>query len=297
MTRSLRAVAILLLLFPSVACAATPSLSLRASQPSLTGSIPQGAQRIPVLTVTLSASCGRDVTLTSLSLRHTGLGDPTDILRIYALNGIARASRVAAVSSTYPSAIRFSSFVIPACGTQTLTIAVDLARQASAGGEHRFTLVGATATAPVSIVASSATPGRLTVTPHTTAPAVSAEFKPLTGEFNYGAQQLVAQLLLTSASNGDQQITAITFTNDGSAQGSDLQNLQLQTAGGLPLSAPLQAMSNRTARIVLSPPLTLASHETKFVQLRADIRASRSHTIRWMIDQPSDIEVSETSGR
>lgn len=145
-------IAVSLLLAPLSTSAAGGNLTVTTSLPALSGTIAQGAQRIPMLTLTLQASCQGNVTVTSLRLRHSGMAPAADLLRIYAVEGFARASRMAAVSAQYPSTIRLTSYTVPACSTKTLTIVADLSSQAAPTGWHTISLLGVSANAPVTVM-------------------------------------------------------------------------------------------------------------------------------------------------
>jgi hypothetical protein len=112
----------------------------------------------------------------------------------------------------------------------------------------------------------------------------------------WGTDRIVARLLLSGGSSADQEVTAITFTNDGSAHDADMQNIYMETSSHQQLSEPVAQMDGRTVRIVFDPPLKLQRNAAKLLHLRADVRASASHTIEWTIDEPSDVE-ARTAGR
>lgn len=287
------------LLAPLSAGAISPTLTVTPQTPAISGSVPQGAQRVPMLTVKMQASCAADIPVTSLTLMHGGLGDAADILRVYALSGIQRVTRVASVSARNPTILRLpASFSVPACQSTTLTIVTDFSGGAATGGEHRLDLVSVVAAATTTILPSAATPRLpLSVTPHPSQPTITADFRPVTETQYYGANRLVARLLLTAGAGADQQISAITFFNDGTARDSDMQNLYLETASHVRVSDVAAHMDGRTVRITLNPPLLLERNDSKLLNLRADIRASRTHTIRWTIESPSDIEAGEWRGR
>ena len=50
-------------------------------------------------------------------------------------------------------------------------------------------------------------------------------------------------------------------------------------------------------RFVLSPPLILKKNQTRLLELKADVRASRSRTIQLIIEEPGDIEAERANLR
>jgi len=276
------------------AAAAAPTLSVTVAVP-VRQSVPQGAQRVPILTLLLAAPCGADRTVSSLTLRHAGLGAASDILRVYAMDGLKRISRTRSVPQRDPLVLRLSSVVVPSCGERTVSLFADFSRTAASGGEHRFSLtaVDAGGDATITEAPASATMPALNVTPHAGQPSVTAEMKPVLTSVSYGADRIVARLLLTGGKTADQRILAVTFTNDGSARNTDLRNLYLETASRTRLSIAAPQMDGKTVRLTLDPPLALGRNEVKLLQLRADVRASRTRTIQWTVEEPSDVEAEE----
>src|SRR5204863_4456812 len=89
---------VLLLPLSSVAAVADPSSLLEVRVSSQGGSAAIGAQRVPLVTLTMSASCTADVTLSSVQLQHRGLGRAVDIERVYAIEGVRRITGSRSVS-------------------------------------------------------------------------------------------------------------------------------------------------------------------------------------------------------
>lgn len=255
------------------------------------GSVAQGAQRIPLLKLQFQAACGADVVVRSLSIGHSGRGDASDLSRVYALVNGQRVSHAVSLSARQPTLLTIASLTVPACQTKDLLLAADIAANAQAAGEHALSLVAVQASVPVTILASDVSaPAR--ITPHPSQAAISVLFRPLLTSVSYGDGRIVARLLVTGGSTVDQQLNALTLTNDGSAHDADVQSLVLETSAGEQLSAPLAQMAGRTIHIVLTHPLVLQRNQSRLLQLRANVRASRTHTIQLTLDEPSDAEVS-----
>ena len=274
----------------SVHAATAPALSVTILPLPAASAIPQGAQRVAVLNLRLQASCTAPVTISSLSITHSGLGAASDILRIYAFDGTIRRSRSVSVSSKDAMTLRLQNVTVPVCGTVTLIVDADFSRTAQSGGEHRFDLKALDANATVTIGHIGASRSSQSVTPSANQATVTAEFRPVITDVSYGADKIVARLILTGGKDADQRVLSVTFTNDGSARNADLQNLYLETNGHARLTPSVAHMDGRTVTLMFDPPLLLSRNQSIFVQLRADVRASRTHTIQWLIEEPSDIQ-------
>ncbi len=291
------AVILSLLFLPvtSLAAIATPTITATVTVPPA-ASVPQGAQRVGMLNVSLKASCAADITISSFIVSHSGLGDVHDLSRLYVFNGLQRVSRGAVPSDYAPATLRLRSFTLKACQTTNLVVAADFSPTAAAGGEHRLSLREIVASAPVTIILSTAkTP--LTVTPHVGASTISAVFLPIHTSVLYGSNRTVARLRLTNDGSDTQDITSMTLTNDGSARDSDLQHLTLYSSASETISDTLATLDGSTARLWLTTPLRLEAHEERMIELHADVRASRRKTIDFILEEPSDIESQDVRVR
>lgn len=182
------------------------------------------------------------------------------------------------------------ALTVRACGTTTVTILANFSSTAAATGEHALTVPSG-----ADIDADGATVQfEVTSTPvvrRTTGVAqgsVTAEFLPLLQRVTYGDHRTVARIRLTADGTYDQEVDAITLTNDGSARNGDLQNLTLETARGEVL-ARLPSLSGYRAPFVLTTPMGLERGAVKVLTVRADVRAGRRRTIDFTLEEPGDL--------
>jgi hypothetical protein len=260
--------------------------------------VPQGASRVPLLTVRLQAPCGRDIPVTALTIKHGGLGATSDFLRIYAMEGSDRKSAAQPLPSRGDLRLRLRNVTVPACGMTTLALLGDLSTTAQASGEHVFTVTGAaTATGSVTVTTTANAASLLRVAPKANQPSVTIEFKPILTSVYYGDARIVSRFLIKGGKTTDQVVQSITFTNDGSARDTDLRNLYVETSSRSRLTDIVPQLDGKMLRVTFSPPLSLSRNEEKMLQLRADVRASYTRTIDFTIDEPSDVEATEARGR
>ena len=273
---------------PSLATITTPSGS------AVNGSIARGAQRVPVLSITVEASCNTaPVRVTSLTVTHAGLGASTDIARVYVLLGFARITRSFPLPAHgEPLVLPLRNLTLSACESRNLTLAVDFSSDASIASEHVFSVTNVDAgKASVSYV-SSKQDATLNVGASGTPAMVAAELLPVLTPVSYGSQRTIARLSLQGTGGKDQRVTAITLTNNGSASDDNLQNLAWFLRTGEKISDAIPQLQGRIARITFDPGLLLQGRDTKLIELRADVRASRKKTIRWSMEEPSDVEAT-----
>ena len=282
-----------LLAFAIPAYATESTLNVKVATPEI-GSVARGAQRVPVLNITLTVPCSSaPVTVSSMTISRKGLGAPSDIARTYLLSGFARLSRSYPLQSKgEPLSLPFRSLKIAPCESRNLVLAVDFSIQAQVASEHVFSITNLD-THGATVKINAETTGGLQVGASGTPAIVTAELLPILTPVSYGGNRTIARLSLQGTAGKDQRITAITLTNNGSASDGDLQRLYWATRTGEVISEVIPQLRGRTARITLDPGLLLEGRDTKLIELHADVRASRKRTLRFELEESSDIEAAE----
>lgn len=264
-------------------------------------SVPRGAQRVPLLTISLSASCAGVATVSGIRVTHRGMGDQSEISAVYAMARGKRISRGRQFSSSDGQLLLplRPALVIPACQTTDVTIAADFSAEALAASEHTLLLLrpgdieaGSASVRILSPDTASATGdrdrrGSVIQTAGSAQGSVAVNFLPLLTRIRYGDGRTVARMTL-SASDFDQFVSAMTLTNDGSARDHDLQNLTLVTQRGVVL-ARTPALDGELVPFTLDPPFLLPRGETMRLDVRADVRASIRRTVGLSLEEPSDL--------
>lgn len=277
----------------SLLASALISSALTVTQtPSSLGSVPVGGSRIPMLTLTLQASCAGPATVRSITVHHTGIGATEDIARLYLLEGTTRVSRATTLQRTSGEAIlRPTKFTIDACKTRTIQVAMDLSPSAAAGAEHGIALKAAEDVQSNAAVTLTATRAAATVSAAAyNAGSVSYAEVPLaTRNVLFGKNRSLLRFSLKAVGTA-QSVQAITFTNDGSARDGDLQNLALYTSNGERVSEESVRLDGDTVRIPFVPAFSLERNATHLLTLKGDVTASRRRTIEMRVKEPSDIE-------
>lgn len=282
------------LLAPASLFAAEPSLTVTQRSASH-GSIPKGAQRVPFLTLTLEAACGADATVTELTVAHEGLGDSADIERVYVTEGRRRLTRSASIDASDRTALlRFRpALTIKGCGTRTINIAGDFASTAVAAGEHRLYVASPGGITTSAVVTLS---GRIEERPSVVRPksvgTVSVSFLKLLQPLRYGNGRTLARFRLEADGEANQEIYAITFTNAGKASDKDLQNLSVRNRRGKFLTNVATAMDGDRVRLTFDPPLRIDRNDEVLLELKGDVKASNRRTVRFTIEEPSDLEAA-----
>lgn len=245
-----------------------------------------------MLRLSLAASCSGDVTVRGITVTHGGMGALRDIASVYVLEDGRRLSRGRALSSrdgTVTLSLR-PALVVPACGKKEIAIASDFAADAAVMGEHALALASPDGIDAQGASVALADEGVTAVlrTAGVEQGSVTAEFLPLLQRVTYGDRRTVARLRVTAEGGYDQEISAMTLTNDGSARDSDLQNLTLETARGEVL-ARSPSLDDHRAVFSLAAPLLLKSGEEKLLTVRASVRAGRRRTIDFLLEEAGDL--------
>jgi hypothetical protein len=199
--------------------------------------------------------------------------------------------------------IRLRRFAVPACGTEVLSILVDIAATADIAGEHRLELRGTDAiVAPGARLAfapasdggamrqASARSGRTGV--RTVGPAIgttAVEYLRILKPIRYGPQRTVARMRVTAHTRDDHLLQRVVFTNEGSARAGDLRNFFLQSSRGQRLTRTADHLLGDRVLLSFDPPLLLRRGTTQTFELVADVMSGIRRTIHFVIQEPGDL--------
>lgn len=256
------------------------------------GSIPQGASRVELARLNLSATCDHDVKIESIGVKHIGLGVSSDITSIYLADGFRRVSRARGFDTRSRIAdLRVPSLVIPKCGAVRLSVLADFSRDAAAAGEH-----GVTVLSPADIRSTAKTvtlstdeAATVTSTPDR-AGNVTVTFLPVNQRLRYGRIETVARIQFTADRENDFLLKKITLKNEGNARDMDLINFRLETRSGEALSPVAQRMRGSFVALEFDPTYVLERGRTMVFLLKAEIRGSQSKKVNFTLEEPSDLE-------
>lgn len=273
------------------------SLTIDASA-APAGSVPPGAQRVEMLRLRVTASCADDVPINTLTVQRRGLGANSDIEAVYAIHRGVRISQARSISRRDGLIdLNVRRLYLPACETEDIIIYADFSPDAAIAGEHRIELKGVDAGKATVRIDHRA--GDFTRTRSTTgAPVgqISVEYLDINQRVHYGSRQRISRFTLTADNRDDHLVHAITFTNNGSASNDDLQDLYIEFRNRS-VSTVAPEMIGDKVRLEFNPPFALPKNHTLKFGLRADVRASRSRTIQFVIEEPADIEAAPDRGR
>ncbi|MFA7681933.1 MAG: hypothetical protein WCX61_02795 [Candidatus Peribacteraceae bacterium] len=263
--------------------------------------VPPGAQRVPMLELTLSASCEADIRVASLTVQRRGLGSREDIDAVYLMSGTDRVSNAQSIANRDGTVqLRTTGLFIEACTSKTFVVAVDFSENAAIAGEHRFIFVGPRGVdagdATVRVRYGDTVSRVVRRTAGLSIGIISVENLRVFTSPTWGSQRILARLQLESDGRDDHAISAITLTNNGSARDRDLQNLFIQAGQGM-ASQRIVTMDDDHVRFVFDPSLLLQKHTRRILVVRGDVRASRSRTIDFVVEENSDIEATPVRSR
>jgi len=267
-------------------------LTVRESNGGIITSVPRGSQRIPMLTLSLGASCRADVTVDAVNVKRVGLGDRSDITAIYAMSGVRRLSRANSIPRRSGEVqLRLRQFTIPACEQREVDILMDLSPDAAVAGEHRIVL-----DRPNAIDAGASQVvyqrGQQRVARRTAGysqGSIEFEYKNTTVNARFGQNQELSKFSLNADNRDSHAISAIRLTNNGTAKSQHIRNLHIDTGRNVRISKILPRMRGDIAYIEFDPPLILKKNQSRVFTLRGDIIGSTYRNIRFVLEESSDI--------
>lgn len=269
-----------------------------AAESSGSATVPPGAQRVEMMRFRMTAGCNGDVDIATISLQRRGLGANADIASIYAVHRGKRITRARPVARKDGSVdLNVRNFRLPACEEEDVLILADFSTNASAAGEHRFELRGIEAGgSTVRIEQHIAAPSTARRTSGRSVGQITVDYLNLNRRVRFGERQTVSRFTLKTDNKDDHLLQAITFTNNGSASTDDLQHLYIGFRNRR-ISTIVPQLNGDTARIQFDPPFLLKKNQTLKFGLYADVNASRSRTIQFVIEEAGDIEAVPIIGR
>jgi len=262
-------------------------------------SVPRGAQGVSILSLRMAASCeGSGSTLSSLTVRDTGVSASTDILGLYASVGGARATSVTSLNRQRQGVLRFQPLRFLPCERKTVTVLADVSPTADIGSRHSFRIHAGDIVSPdASISASFPLLGATSAVAGPSRTSVQAEVLPPSRSPRYAANQELARIRLTVRGNKPLTPVTLTLSNEGSAMDADLRNMRLTTNSGKDVSTVVSSMSGRQVTLSFLPTVSLDPSSVTMLSFRGDVRASRRRTIRFVIEEPSDLRTVEAVTR
>jgi hypothetical protein len=247
------------------------------------GSVPRGANRIELGTFNFSASCEADIAINSIEIKHVGLGETTDISRVYLGSDFRRMSRARTFDTRSQIAeLRTPSLVVPACSAVPLSVYIDLSADAAVASEH-----GVAFLSPASVRSSAKNMTYSNEVSPTTVRAlpinageVSVRFLPLFGRLRYGHTETIARIQFSADASHDYVLKKITLTNQESARDMDFTNIRLETRSG------------KSVTLEFSPSYILERSRTVVFLLRAKNNVTQYRKVDFYLEEPSDLGIA-----
>ena len=266
------------------------ALTVSLSGTAMAQYVPKNASSVKVGTVQLAAATS-DVTVRSLVVARSGLGDATGIVGIRASqNGVVVSSSADYYNSTsQKGTVYFSPALVVKAGTST---SVDILANLSGSenSQHQFTLESVNSNATVS--GAPVTLGLLNTTSYTTT-TTTANVVASAGTVTPGkSAQSVFKVELT-AGGRDTKVAGFTLTRSGSTDFTKrLANAKAYRNG---VEVGTVSMNNEKLSVTgLSD--TLLSGNTQTYEIKADILVDSTSTyigVKW--DSTTDISATELS--
>jgi hypothetical protein len=269
------------------------TISVQDSQ--TVGSVPRGATRIPMMTLSVSTSCTNDVKLQSIDIKHKGLGNVADISNVYAMDDFRRLSRGVHFERNGNATLSFPNLTIKKCSAMNITIYTDMSSDADIAGEHGVTITGApdihTSAATTTFNQSDDTK-RVIATPKQNG-TLTVNFLPISTLLRYGRIETVARMQFTTDNQSAQLIKKVTLKNRGDARDMNLINFTIETPSGKVLSRLQQRMDAKNVTLEFSPSYILPRSTTVVLVLKAEVK-SNYKKVDFYLEEPADLDAKPT---
>lgn len=252
---------------------------------AIQGTIAPGTQRVPMLQINIQVPCFVDSAITSFTLKHSGLGDVSDIQALYITQNGIRVNNIRSIPKSGIVEMSVRGIVFAPCTQTTLFVTADFAQTASPFGEHQLELQAIQSSLPVDIQISSTI---MQTMPSSRPNTVEIQNLSPNSPIGIGKQVIVDRIQLRTT-NATQQLQNIVFTNLGSAENTDLVNFYVTERSGAIVSQVTKQMSGDHVVMQFNAGFTIEANTTRELFLRADYLSSRRNTIDFIVEAPADI--------
>lgn len=276
------------------------TLTVSSSEAPVIGSVPQGASRVHMMTLNLSASCDADIAVSQIDVRHVGLGAVSDITGLYLMSDTTRISRSVAFDHSGDASLRLRSFTLPKCGAARVKLLADFSRDANVASEHGVEITSSAGVASTAkeVIVEHAASDMTFATSRTNGGELTVKFLSAASRLvRYGRTETVARLQLSADAKSGHILRSITLTNDATARDMDLINLSLQTTSGKTLTVVAQRMKGKQVTLEFQPTYILNSSQTVVLLLKAQINGSITRKINFILEEESDLDASPYRSR
>lgn len=208
------------------------NISMNASSPANLSSVPQ-AGSVKFATVDFAAG-SKDITVNSVTLKRSGLGNASDISRVYFEKDGIRVSSRASVSSDQTVTLSFApAWVIKAGTTESIDLYADM-DASNVGGEHMFQSTSIDSSA-ANVVGMITTPTLRTASYLVALVTIASAGANLTATASDATDLELGQFRITDSTTGaderDLLFKSVTFRQDGDGDLTSLSNVGLYRNG------------------------------------------------------------------
>ncbi|HEX8946791.1 MAG TPA: peptidoglycan-binding protein [Candidatus Paceibacterota bacterium] len=265
-------------------------VALAATSPNGTALV-QGQGIADLAEYTFSNPTSASINVTSLTFKRTGVSNDATLANVYLYNGVNRLTDSAGVSnSTFSFSNAAGLFTVPAGSTYTVTVRSDIA--GSTAGQQigvGLTSVGSNGTLDSSVsfpingglqAISAATLAGVNFETATALPTANGSLSPT-------ADYTVWQETVDVSSN-PVKLSSMKFTNLGSIDASNLQNLRLYVDGVQVGTAAAQLGADRTVTFDLSTSPVLLTTSSHIVKVLGNVTGGSNRTFQFSLQRSSD---------
>jgi len=255
-----------------------------------------GQQRVPVLSLKLSASSGAGVNVSGLTFNRGGISKDGDVDNLYLMEGSTVLAEATSVNNGVGSFTNLG-LAVAAGASRTVNLVMNLNKDTASGSTMNWSLSASNVVSDASSVSGSASGNSMT------AVAVAD-----LGQLDVG-QTNTAPSSVDPGSNGkelwrvsfnavaqDMLVTYVKFTNLGTADDNDIQNLKLYD-GATELNGVIAKAANKEVVFDLTPMSggghTIKAGQSKQLTLVGDVVGGTNRNYKWTIQRGYDVRAKD----
>lgn len=264
-----------------------------ASDTPAAASVPKGAAFVPFTSFNLTAANDGAITVSSITITRTGVGNADDLSDVYLYDGETRLTSSRTISgSTNKATFAGLTINVPAGSTKKITVRATVATSGDLGN-NAFGIASASDVIASASSVSGSFPlngNIMSLTTGATAGIIAYSYQSVADtdvKVGQTAVELGKIKLDTSGSGEDMNVQRITLINNGSAKNTDVANLKLYRDSDLVSSSA--TINNDKVTFVFATPMKIEKGNSRTFTVKGDVIGGASNTIKYEVDDATDI--------
>ncbi len=267
-----------------------------ASDTPASANLPMGATNITALKFNVTAAADGDMTISSIKVKRSGIGNINEIAGVMIYDGTTRLTSARTLASDTNAAELTLNYLVPKGTTKNLSVVINTSSSVG-GGNHSFSIDSAADVKTTTGSVSGTFPisgNAMNVSGTVLASTVTVDQVSTAWTTKIGSTDTEIAKFFVQAGSNDASVRTITLRNGGTLSNSNLSNFKLYVGGTVVATAA--SMTGDKVVLNLTTPYLVTKGQTKNFSLTGDIKGGRTgDLIKFYADETSDLMINDNT--